>query len=227
MSDDDALTATQRDFMKCQAKKVLDLLVKIAPIPTGVKEAYSVSRETTKALDMTSATFDSGLLTASDSSMNRLAEIARHLSNELSTLSRKDEDWWLMTSGANFFSKSDSTEALKRLQQQRQHLLALKEACDGLKTLAAVAFAASVSNVKGLAKAYIPSIAAIDGVVTKETRDNFDVCMRLIDVILAKFDVAIAATADMNKAIDRFLRLINTQDKRQIGTAGSPHERRT
>lgn len=219
MSEDDALTAAQRDFMKSQAKKVLDLLVKLAPIPSGVKEAYSVSKETTKALDMTSATFDSGLLTASDSSMNRLAEIARRLSNELSTLSRKDEDWWLMTSGANLFSKTDSTEALKRLQQQHEYLLALKEACDGLKTLAAVAFAASISNVKGLAKAYMPSIPAIDGMVTKETRNNFDVCMRLIDLILTKVDTAMAATADMNKSIDRFLRLINAQDKRQIGTA--------
>ena len=88
-----------------------------------------------------------------------------------------------------------------------------------LKTLAAVAFAASISNVKGLAKAYMPSIPAIDGMVTKETRNNFDVCMRLIDVILAKVDTAMAATADMNKSIDRFLRLINAQDKRQIGTA--------
>ena len=74
----------------------------------------------------------------------------------------------------------------------------------------------SVANFKGIAKLYIPSIAAMDGMVTKETRDNFDVCMRLIDTILTKLDVAINATADMNKSIDRFLTLINTKDMRQL-----------
>ena len=211
-----AETDLQRNVIKSQAKKVLDLLVKIAPIPSGAKEAYSVSKELSKALDMSSATFDTGILTASDPNMNCLAEIARRFSNELSKLSRNDENWWIETSGANFFSRSDSTEALKRLQQQRQYLLALKDASEGLKALATTLMVQSVANFKGIAKLYIPSIAAMDAMVTKETRDNFDVCMRLIDTILTKLDVAINATADMNKSIDRFLTLINTKDMRQL-----------
>ena len=72
--------------MKSQAKKILDLLVKIAPIPQGAKEAFKIARETQKALDMTDKTLDRGMgfLAASDDNLNRLSVIAQRLSNELS-----------------------------------------------------------------------------------------------------------------------------------------------
>jgi hypothetical protein len=220
--------------MRSQGKKILDLLVKIAPIPKGAKDAYQIARETVKALEMTDRTMDLGLgqLSASDDNLNRLSLIAGRLSNELSSLNRHDENWWLETSGANLFSKRDSTTALKRLQHQREHLLALKEACDGLKTLAALVFAQSVSNVKGLAKLYIPSVPAIDGYVTKDIREHFDVCMKLSDAIVTKLDTAIRATADMNKSLDRFLTRAHTQDhrttvvnERNVGTQTTQHGR--
>jgi hypothetical protein len=212
------MNTEQQQLMKSLAKKVLDLLVQIAPIPKGARETYKIGRETQKALEMTDKTLEPGIghLSASDDNLNRLSVIATRLSNELSALNRHDENWWLETSGANLFSKLDTTEALKRLQQQRQHLTDLKEACDGLKTLSALVFAQSVSNVKGLAKLYIPSIPAIDGYVTKNTRESFDVRINLINSILKKLEVAIAATADMSKSIDRFLMLINSQSQATI-----------
>jgi hypothetical protein len=97
-----------------------------------------------------------------------------------------------------------------------EHLTALKEACDGLKTLTTLVFAQSVSNMKGLAKLYIPSIPAIDGYVTKDTRETFDVCINLINSILKKLEVAISATGDMSKSVDRFLMLVNTQSQATI-----------
>ncbi len=211
---DQSISNEQKKLLENQAKKILDLLVKIAPIPQGVKQGYQASRETIKSLEMADATADMGMLSASDPNMNWLALIARRLSNELSTLNRRDVNWWLETSGANLFSRKDSTEALKRLQSQRQHLLNLREACDGLKTLAGAVFAQSVANVKGLAKLYVPSIPAIDGYVTKDTRDTFDVCVRLADSIVKKQETAIQVTADMTKAIDRFTTLTNANDQR-------------
>jgi hypothetical protein len=212
----ETMTKDQEQFMRTQGKKILDLLVKIAPIPKGAKETYQVARETIKALEMTERTVDleMGRLSASDDNLNRLALIAERLSNELSSLNRHDENWWLETSGANLFSKVDSTAALTRLQHQREHLLALSEACAGLKTLAALVFAQSVSNVKGLAKLYIPSIPVIDGYVTKDIRETFDVCRNLTEAIRKKLETAIRVTADMTKSLDRFLTLTNTQDHR-------------
>jgi hypothetical protein len=216
---DDAMTKEQQKFMEQQAKKILDLLVKIAPFPKGAKELYQVAKETKTALDMTVKTFETGRLSASDENMNRLSTIAYRVMNELSKLNRGDEQWWIESSGANLFSKVDTTEGLKRLEAQRKHLLALKEACEGLKTLAGVVFAASVSNVKGLAKLYIPSVPMIDGYVTKDTRDTYSACLNLIDAIVKKQETAIRTTADMEKAIDRFLTLLNTKDQRVSGAA--------
>jgi hypothetical protein len=82
--------------------------------------------------------------------------------------------------------------------------------------------------VKGLTKLYVPSIPAIDGYVTKETRDTFDVCVRLVDSIVKKQEMAIQVTADMTKAIDRFTTLTNATDQRsalqaiKAGTSGIP-----
>jgi hypothetical protein len=151
--------------------------------------------------------------------MNRLSAIAYRVMNELSKLNRGDGQWWIESAGANLFNNVDTTEGLKRLEAQRKHLLALKEACEGLKTLAGVVFAASVSNVKGLAKLYVPSVPMIDRYVTKDTRDTYSACLNLIDSIVKKQETAIRATADMGKAIDRFLTLLNTKDQRVSGTA--------
>jgi hypothetical protein len=211
----DKAADAQERYLKSQGKKILDLFVKISPLPTGVKDAYRLSRETEKALKMVGDAEETGTLSSSDSNINCLASIARRLSNELSTLNRKDINWWIDTSGANLLSRDDSTKAVQKLQERRQYLLDLREACDGLKTAAAVAFANTVSNVKGLAKLYMPSIPAIDGIVTKEARDNYDVCMSLIDSIVKTVDSATHVVADMTKALDRFLVLVNTEDQRK------------
>ena len=50
--------------------------------------------------------------------------------------------------------------------------------------------------------------------MTKDTRDSFDVCVRLADSIVKKQETAIQVTADMAKAIDRFTTLTNANDQR-------------
>jgi hypothetical protein len=212
---EDKKSTEEEKFIKDQGKKILDLLVKIGPVSNGLKELYKVSRETEKALTMVSTTLETGQLSASDGNMNRLATIARRFLNELSTLNRFDENWWIEASGANLFSVGDSTKAIGILEQQRQHLVDLKAACDGLRTLAAVAYANTYADIKGLAKMYMPSIAALDGIVTKETREGFDNCMKLIDSIVKKVEAALRAVADMNKVVDRFLVLKNSQDQKE------------
>jgi hypothetical protein len=165
---DDKKEKEQRKFIESQGLKILELLVTLAPVSKGVKEVWKIGKETNKALSMLEGSCESGSLSASDGNINRLKTISSQLSNELSRLNRFDENWWIQTSGANLFSAGDSTRALGIFQLQRTHLLALRDACEGLKTLAAVAFANTVSDVKGLAKLYIPSVPIVDAEVTKE-----------------------------------------------------------
>lgn len=212
----------QAKFIKEQANKILGLLISISPAPGAVKSAYKLSGETTKALSLTESTLGTGKLSASDANLNRLATISQRLVSELSALDRKDENWWIEASGANLLSKGESTRALKHLVEQQAKLKALREACEGLKTLAAVAFANTVANVKGLAKLYIPSIPMIDGMVTKDIQRDFDVCIRLINSILKKVAVAAGVVADMMKSIDRFLLLVHSQDKRHALKPAGP-----
>jgi hypothetical protein len=210
---DDKVSQENKAKLKSLANKILDLLVKLAPLPRGVQTAWKMARETEKSLSMADRTWESGELTSSDGDINRLQEIAHRLSNEFSTLNRKDANWWIENSGANLFNVGDSTRAIDILHGQRQALVSLREACDGLKALAAVAFANTVADVKGLAKLYVPSIPMIDAAVTKEVREEFDICKGLINDILKKIDEATLAVANMNKQVDQFLTLIQTNDK--------------
>lgn len=223
----DTMKREQVEFMKSQGKKILDLLIEISPVPQGVKDAYSVSQEVETALSLT-GTASAGQLEGTDENVNRLALIARRLSNELSSLNRRDEQWWIDTSGANLFSPAQSTEALMLLQRRRQTLIALKEACDGMRSLALALGVYGFSNVKALPKA-MTSLVVLDIEVIKETRKNFDICIRHIDSILQKVEFAIRVTADMTKPLDRFLTLVNTQDQRttlkaiqEAGPASAP-----
>jgi hypothetical protein len=211
---DDKEAEERAAFIKSQGLKILDLLVKIAPISNGLKETWKVSRETEKALTIKDRTSHLGTLSASEGNLNRLREIANKIASDLSSLNRMDENWWIETSGANLFSVGESTKALSVLQQQVKYLRDLRAACEGLKDLARLIFASSVSDVKGLAKLYMPSIPTIDAIVMKEITGQFDVCIKLLDSIIKKAELAARTVADMNKAVDRFLILVNSQDPR-------------
>jgi hypothetical protein len=211
----DKVSQENQAKIKSLAKDMLELLAKLAPVPSAVQAGWKIAKETEKSLSMAGRTWGSNELSASDDNINRLQEIANRLSDELSTLNRKTANWWIDSSGANLFSVKDSTKAIIILDGQRKTLVALRAACDGLKALTAVAFANTVADVKGLAKIYAPSIPLIDAEVTKEVREQFDICKGLIDDILSKLDKATFVIADMNKQIDRFLTLIKTKDQRE------------
>jgi hypothetical protein len=213
--DEDALNKQQQELLKSLGKKSVDLIVKISPLPDVVKEGYKVAREIDKAVT-TAEKANSGFeLTSTDYSINKIAEVSKFIHNETASLARRDENWWMENSRVNLFDSQETTRALQVLQDKRTLLLDLKEACDGLKTLAKVAMAAANVNFKGLAKLYVPSLVVLDGIVTKESCERFDYSISAIDKVVPMIERMIRQTADMQKSVDRFLTLINSTDQRE------------
>lgn len=213
--DEDALNKQQQELLKSLGKKSVDLIVKISPLPDVVKEGYKVAREIDKAVT-TAEKANSGFeLTSTDYSINKIAEVSKFIHNETASLARRDENWWMENSRVNLFDSQETTRALQVLQDKRTLLLDLKEACDGLKTLAKVAMAAANANLKGLAKLYVPSLVVLDGIVTKESCERFDYSISAIDKVVQMIERMIRQTADMQKGVDRFLTLINSTDQRE------------
>ena len=215
-ANDDSYSQEQKDLLKSLGMKALDLLVKIGPASDLAKEGYKLSRElskTGKILDNVSS--NPGELSSSDYSINKMAKVADYLHSQTAALARHDEAWWEEVSGVNMLQPQQTTEALQKLQQQRQFLLNLKDCCDGLKDLALAVMGAAHFNVKGLAKMYMPSLVAIDGAVTKQSLDHLDNCKSCIDTSVGKLENAIRITADWQKSTDRFLGLMNSSDQRK------------
>jgi hypothetical protein len=213
--DEDALNKQQQELLKSLGKKSVDLIVKISPLPDVVKEGYKVAREIDKAVT-TAEKANSGFeLTSTDYSINKIAEVSKFIHNETASLARRDENWWMENSRVNLFDSQETTRALQVFQDKRTLLLDLKEACDGLKTLAKVAMAAANVNFKGLAKLYVPSLVVLDGIVTKESCERFDYSISAIDKVVPMIERMIRQTADMQKSVDRFLTLINSTDQRE------------
>jgi hypothetical protein len=213
--DEDALNKQQQELLKSLGKKSVDLIVKISPLPDVVKEGYKAAREIDKAVT-TAEKANSGFeLTSTDYSINKIAEVSKFIHNETASLARRDENWWMENSRVNLFDSQETTRALQVFQDKRTLLLDLKEACDGLKTLAKVAMAAANANLKGLAKLYVPSLVVLDGIVTKESCERFDYSISAIDKVVPMIERMIRQTADMQKSVDRFLTLINSTDQRE------------
>lgn len=213
--DEDALNKQQQELLKSLGKKSVDLIVKISPLPDVVKEGYKVAREIDKAVT-TAEKANSGFeLTSTDYSINKIAEVSKFIHNETASLARRDENWWMENSRVNLFDSQETTRALQVFQDKRTLLLDLKEACDGLKTLAKVAMAAANANLKGLAKLYVPSLVVLDGIVTKESCERFDYSISAIDKVVQMIERMIRQTADVQKSVDRFLTLINSTDQRE------------
>lgn len=208
---DESLDKQQQALLKSLAKKGVDFLVKISPLPDVGKEGYKLVRE----LDKTASVLQgaaTGELTSSDYSINLVASISKFLYNQTTSLACRDRDWWMENSKVNLLDPKETTVALHIFSEKRKLLLDLKETCDGVKDLALVAMAAANANVKGFAKLYIPSLVAIDGAVTKESCDRLDYAISAIDKIVNLIEQVMRETADIQKAGDRLLVLINSTD---------------
>ena len=216
--DGESLDKEQQKLLKSLGKKVVDFLVKISPLPDVAKEGYKVVRELDKAASVTTGAA-AGELTSSDYSINLIASISKFLYNQTTSLARRDEGWWMDNSKVHLLDPEETTLALRMFSEKRKLLLDLRETCDGVKDLALVAMAAANSNVKGFARLYIPSLVAIDGVVTKESCDRLDYATSAIDKIVDLLEKVIRDTADVQKAADRLLVLINSTDKRKAAAA--------
>lgn len=214
--DSDSLTKQQQEFLKSLGKKALDFLVRIAPISQFAKDGYRLGREMSKAAkSIDDLSDDPGELSSSDYSINKLSQLSRYLDSQTVILARRDENWWIAAAGVDLLNKERTTEALQMLQNQRNILLDLSDCCDGLATLAKVAIAANNLSIKSLAKMYMPSIVAIDAAVTKQTLDHLDNCKNSIARAQGVLENAIRGTADSEKAVDRFLMLLNSSDQRK------------
>jgi hypothetical protein len=212
---EDKKAREQAEVIKSNATKLLEMLMKIAPVPKGVQDGYKLSKDTIKVLsNPDSATAGLTLDSAFDDNIKRLGVIAASLLKELGELSDKNENWWIASSGANLLSVGDSTKALKILEKQRASLLALRGACEALRTLTEVSFLATIADVKGLAKTFMPSVPIFDRRGANKAKDDFEECIRKIDYVLKKIELAFRGVADMNKVVDRFLILLNSQDQR-------------
>lgn len=209
--DGESLDKQQQALLKNLVKKSVDFMVKISPLPDIAKEGYKVVREIDKAAGVVNGA-ETGDLTSSDYSINLIASISKFLNNQTISLSRRDESWWMENSKVNLLNPQETTVALHMFSEKRKLLLDLKETCDGVKDLALVAMAAANMNVKGFAKLYVPSLVAIDGIVTKESCDRLDYAMSAIDRIVDLLEQVIRDTADVQKAGDRLLVLINSTD---------------
>jgi len=209
--DDGSLDKQQEALLKSLAKKAVDFLVKISPLPDFGKEGYKVVRELDKTAGVVQGAA-AGEIISSDYSINQVAAISKFLYNQTTSLARRDGDWWMENSKANLLDPKETTVALHIFSEKRKLLLDLKQTCEGVKGLALAAMAAANANVKGFAKLYIPSLVAIDGVVTKESCDRLDYAISAIDKIVDLIEHVIRETADMQKAADRLLALINSTD---------------
>jgi hypothetical protein len=208
---DESLDKQQQELLKSLGKKGVDFLVKISPLPDIAKEGYKLVRELDKTVGVMNNAA-AGELTSSDYSINLVASISKFLYNQTTNLARRDEDWWIENSRVNLLDSKETTFALHLFSEKRKLLLDLKETCDGVKDLALVAMTAANMNVKGFAKLYVPSLVAIDGVVTKESLDRMDYAMSAIDKIVDLIERLIRTTADMQKSADRLLVRINSTD---------------
>ncbi len=216
--DSESLDKEQQKLLKSLGKKAVDFLVKISPLPEVAKEGYKVVRELDKTASV-GAGATAGELTSSDYSVNLVASISKFIYNQTTSLARRDENWWMDNSKVNLLDPKETTLALHMFSEKRKLLLDLKETCDGVKDLALVAMAAANANVKGLARLYIPSLVAVDGVVTKESCDRLEYAISAIDKIVDLLEKVMRDTADVQKAADRLLVLINSTDKRKAAAA--------
>jgi hypothetical protein len=216
--DDESLDKEQQKLLKSLGKKGIDFLIKISPLPDVAKEGYKVVRELDKTGSVVGAAA-TGELTSSDYSINLVASISKFLFNQITSLARRDEDWWLDNSKVNLFDPQETTLALHIFSEKRKLLLDLKDTCDGVKDLALVAMTAANMNVKGFAKLYIPDLVTLDAAVTKQSYDRMDNSMKAIDKIVDLLEKVMRDTADMQKASDRLLVLIHSTDKRKAATA--------
>ena len=115
------------------------------------------------------------------------------------------------------FSPIDSKKAIDKTQKMKSKLIAMKEACSGLSTLAVTVFLADNMDVKGLAKIYVPSLIAIDGIVVKQASTAFKACAVNSGKVIKMLDTTVLPSLEEHYQASRGLR--NQLKKVKDGTS--------
>lgn len=168
--------------------------------------------QSAKALAIADHSIGTGHLEASDEDIEAMHRLALALANHAASLARRTEDDWMIESGCNAFSLHDTAESLRRLLEQRGQITARRDTCDVLRTLVRVQFLKTHMNLKGLAKAWIPSLVALDAIAVRESETDLAAAVANFDVALRKLQRAIDAVSNLRDGQHQFLTISRSQN---------------
>ncbi len=160
-------------------RDVSDALIAAKNLFDAIKRINKIG----KNVNLVSRTAQTADLEATDEKLNNMRSLGRQWNAELFQMRMKTENDWVQWSGTNLFQPNEATQAVKNTKELMDKMLALKEACDGLATLAEIVFIADNMNIKGLAKLDAPDLIVMDRYVKDEVVKEFKSCALNADYI--------------------------------------------
>jgi hypothetical protein len=137
-----------------------------------------------------------GLLTGDDEATIMADAIARHFQELFRECARWDETKWVEATSYNAFDPSTYAPAVAAVKNDRQRFLNLREGFTGMAQLLQIKRISDNIDVKKLAKAWVPSLIAINEIHRQDVISRFNGLAATMDTMAAKLD-------NVLKAIDR------------------------
>jgi len=166
-------------------KKVYDQIQSLRKAGQDVQRSFDAAERAAR----------SGLLTGDDEATIMADAIARHFQDLFRECARWDENKWIEQTSYNSFSPATHAPAIALLQQDRQRILGLRDGFTGMAQLLQVKRISDNLDVKKLAKAWVPSLIAINEIHRQDVIGRFQALSRTCEQIAGRLDNVLKAVS--------------------------------
>ena len=176
-----------------------DVITKVAELKKVYDQLNSLRKagnDVQKSFEAAGRAAQTGLLTGDDEATIMADAIARNFEQLFRECARWDETSWIAQTGYNAFNPATYAPAVAALKQDRGRFLVLRDAFTGLAQLLQVKRISDNIDVKRIAKAWAPSLIALDEIHRQDVISRLQRLARTTEQITARLD-------NVLKAVDR------------------------
>lgn len=153
---------------------VLKKMTELKKVYDQINSLRKAGRDVERSFDACERAARSGLLTGDDEATIMADAIARHFQQLFAECARWDETTWLMQTQYNSFSPSTYAPAIAELKSDRIRFRNLREGFVGIVQLLQIKRISDNIDVKKIAKAWAPSLIAINEIHRQDVIGRFN-----------------------------------------------------
>ena len=172
---------------------IVDKLAHLKKLFEPIQSLNKAGKDVQRSFEACERAARSGVLTGDDEATIMADAVARHFDELLRDVLRWDENKWIAQTSYNSLNPASHAPAIAELRRDRDRIAQLADAFVGLAALLKVKRVSDLIDVKKLAKAWVPSLIAINEIHRQDVITRYNSLAERSRAAVVRLDTVLKA----------------------------------